>query len=80
MPVCCIISSARVPHQDRAAQIDTPSSSLQTRMWRRSGSFEIGRSSPSLVTMSGTETTTSTPLVLSADRIDGPSSVSFMEM
>ena len=80
MPVCCIMSSARTPQYDSAAQIDTPSSSLHTRTCRRSGSFEIGRSNPSLVTMSGTDTTTSTPLALMAERMGGPSSASFIGM
>ena len=35
-----------MPQYDSAAQIDTPSSSLHTRTWRRSGSVEIGPQQP----------------------------------
>ena len=42
------------------------SSSLHTRISLRSGSRAIGRSSPSLVTISGTERMNSTPLSLMA--------------
>src|SRR5215472_15466695 len=48
------------------------SSSLQTRMSRSAPSRAIGRNSPALVTMSGTERTNSTPAALMAARMRPP--------
>src|SRR5262245_41111529 len=48
------------------------SSSLQTRISFNCGSREIGRSSPPLVTMSGTDKMNSTPLALIAARMPEP--------
>ena len=60
-PVYWISSSARLSQKDKAAQIDTPSSSLHTRTRRKRLSVTIGHSKPWLVVMSGTETMNSTP-------------------
>ena len=53
------------------------SSSLHTRMSRNCGSRAIGRSKPSLVTMSGTERTNSTPLALIAAMMAEPFNLIF---
>ena len=50
----------------------TPSSSLQTRMNRGSAILASGRSRPSLVVMSGTETTNWMPLALISRMIFWP--------
>jgi hypothetical protein len=71
-PVCCIINTARRPQNARPVQIEMPSSSLHKRINRRAGSREIGHSSPSLVTMSGTAATNSTRAAFSAAMMSAP--------
>src|SRR6266498_2227999 len=58
--------SARLSQYERPEAMPMHSSSLQTRMSLNAGSREMGRSSPPLVTMSGTERMNSTPLALMA--------------
>src|SRR5439155_26537222 len=65
-PVDWISVSARLSQYERPEAMPMHSSSLQTRMSLNAGSREIGRSSPPLVTMSGTERMNSTPLALIA--------------
>src|SRR5215475_9377620 len=59
MPVCWMSRSARLLQWARPAQIPTPSSSLQMRISFGLPAWASGRSRPSLVVMSGTETTNS---------------------
>src|SRR6266516_2874846 len=65
-PVDWISVSARLSQYERPEAMPMHSSSLQTRMGLNAGSREMGRSSPPLVTMSGTERMNSTPLALRA--------------
>ncbi len=65
-PVCCMSSTARFSQYESAAQIDTPSSSFESRIRVSSGSLDNGQRSPSLVVISGRAAMCRTPEIFRA--------------
>src|SRR5450759_2287195 len=68
-PVCCIRSAERRSQYESAEQIEIPSSSLHARTNLISERRDSGQSSPALVDLSGTATTTSIEDLTSVEMI-----------
>src|ERR1039458_6887258 len=71
-PVCCMRSTERRLQYESAEQIEIPSSSLHTRTNLNSGRRDSGQSSPALVVISGTATTTSIEDLISVEMMALP--------